>query len=34
MFCEYDDNNGLKEVVDPELLENIMIKCNSILSNK
>lgn len=26
MFCEYDNNNGLEEVVEPEILERLMIK--------
>ncbi len=26
MFCEYDNNNGLEEVVEPEILEQLMIK--------
>lgn len=26
VFCEYDDNNGLEEVVDPEIIDQLMIK--------
>ena len=26
MFCEYDNDNGLEEVVEPELIEQLMIK--------
>lgn len=26
MFCEYDNNNGLEEVVEPEILELLMTK--------
>lgn len=26
MFCEYDNNNGLEEVVETEILEQLMMK--------
>lgn len=26
MFCEFDNNNKLDEVIDPELVEQLMIK--------
>ena len=26
MFCEYDDNDNLEEVVDPEIIEELMSK--------
>ena len=26
MFCEYDSNNGLEEVVEPEILEQLLAK--------
>ena len=26
MFCEYDNNNGLEEVVNPEIIEQLLIK--------
>ena len=25
MFCEYDNNNGLEEVTEPEIIEQLMI---------
>lgn len=28
MFCEFDNNNGLNEVTNPEIVEQIMIKFN------
>lgn len=32
MFCEYDNNNGLEEVVEPEIVEQLLAKFNE--SNK
>ena len=26
MFCEYDNNNGLEEVTDSEIIEQLMLK--------
>jgi len=26
MFCEYDNNNGLEEVTEPEIVEQLMTK--------
>lgn len=26
MFCEYDNNNGLEEVTNPEIIEQLLIK--------
>ena len=26
MFCEYDDKNGLQEVVDPEIVEKLLAR--------
>ena len=26
MFCEYDNNNGLEEVTEPEIIEQLMAK--------
>lgn len=26
MFCEYDDENGLQEVVDPEIVEKLLAR--------
>ncbi len=26
MFCEYDNNNGLEEVVEPEIVEQLLAK--------
>ena len=26
MFCEYDNNDGLEEVVEPEIIEQLMLK--------
>ena len=26
MFCEYDSNDGLEEVVEPEIIEQLMLK--------
>ena len=26
MFCEYDNNNGLEEVTDTEIIEQLMLK--------
>ncbi len=26
MFCEYDDENGLQEVVDPEIIEKLLAR--------
>ena len=26
MFCEYDNNNGLEEVVEPEIIEQLLTK--------
>ena len=26
MFCEYDNDNGLEEVVEPEIIEQLLIK--------
>ena len=26
MFCEYDNNNGLEEVVEPEIIEQLLAK--------
>ncbi len=28
MFCEYDNNNGLEEVVEPEIVEKLLAKLN------
>lgn len=28
MFCEYDNNNGLEEVVEPEIVEQLLAKFN------
>ena len=30
MICEYDNNNGLVEVVDKDLIEKILLKYNEI----
>ena len=26
MFCEYDNNNGLEEVTNPEIIEQLLVK--------
>ena len=28
MFCEYDNNSGLEEVVEPEIVEQLLLKFN------
>ena len=28
MFCEYDNNDGLEEVVEPEIIEQLLLKFN------
>lgn len=28
MFCEYDNNNGLEEVVEPKIVEQLLAKFN------
>ena len=28
MFCEYDNNAGLEEVVEPEIIEQLLLKFN------
>ena len=28
MFCEYDNNNGLEEVVEAEIIEKLLAKLN------
>lgn len=33
MFCEYDNNNGLEEVVEPEIIEQLLIKFKESASN-
>ncbi len=28
MFCEFDNQNGLEEVVEPEIIEQLLVKFN------
>lgn len=28
MFCKYDNNNGLEEVVEPEIIEQLLTRFN------
>ena len=30
VLCEFDNNNGLEEVIEPEIIEQIMIKFNEM----
>ena len=33
MFCEYDNNNGLEEVTEPEIVEQLMMKFKENMNN-
>ena len=33
MFCEYDNNNGLEEVVEPEIIEQLLLKFKESTTN-
>lgn len=33
MFCEYDNSNGLEEVVEPDIIEQLMIKFNENMNH-
>ena len=34
MFCEYDNNNNLEEVSDPEIIEQLLLKFKASTNNQ